>query len=243
MTTIVAHRGASRLARENTLDAFTAAVALGADMVELDIRKCGDGTLVVFNDPWLVRATRSTPIAGLTFGELNKRSKKQGFSIPAMEDAFKTLSGKTMLDIELKEPGYEAAVIACARRYFDSDKFVLTSFNPQIIAAVKAIDPALNTGFILATPEGLALAGDSPAEVLAPGKGLYAAHRNFFAKAHTQGKRIAVWTVDSRELIARLLADPLVDAIITNYPDRALGLRKRLENEANPRGAVPFRKI
>jgi glycerophosphoryl diester phosphodiesterase len=228
MITIVAHRGASLKARENTIESFLAAVDLGADMVELDIRKCGDGSLVVFHDPRFSRGGRSGLISRLPFRELNRLAAKKGFSVPSMETAFKTLSGKITLDIELKEPGYEEEVVACAREYFDDSQFVLTSFNPRVITAIKAFGRNLQTGFIMATAEGLALAETSPAEVLAPDKKLFSANRGLFARAKKQGKKIAVWTVDGIELLARLLIDPIVDAIITNRPDRALALRDRL---------------
>lgn len=230
MITIVAHRGAPEHAHENTIDAFLAAVSLGADMIELDVRKCGDGTLVVFHDPWLSRASRRSPISRLTLKEINRRTAKRGFSVPTLDETFRTLSRKTLLDIELKEPGYEADVITLARRHFDDSGFVLTSFNPRILAAVKALDPKLQTGFILATAEGCALCVSSTAEVLAPEKRLFSAHRPLFAKAKSRGKKIAVWTVDGTEVLSRLLIDPLVDAIITNRPDKALALRKKLSN-------------
>lgn len=228
MISIVAHRGAPKHAHENTIEAFLAAVSLGADMVELDVRKCGDGTLVIFHDPWLSPSERTAAISQLTFREINTRTLKKGFSVPTMEETFRTLSQKTLLDIEIKEPGYEEEVIACARGYFDRTQFVITSFNPGIIAAVKKVDRMLQTGLIMATVEGLALSSVLPCEVLAPEKRMFAANRRFFAKAKKQGKKIAVWTVDGVELLSRLLADPLVDAIITNHPDRALALRNRL---------------
>jgi len=237
MITIVAHRGAPRYARENTIESFVTAVGLGADMVELDIRKCKDGSLVIFHDPWLVRSTHGSPLAEMTLPEINERAAKRGFSVPTMEEAFKTLSGKTQLDIELKEPGCEGAAIACARKYFDDAQFVLTSFNPRIIGAIKAIDKRLQTGFILADAAGLALAETTPAEVIAPDKRLFSVNRAVFAKLNKLGKKIAVWTVDSTELLSRMLVDPLVDAIITNNPDKALALRKKLTGRQDDLGA------
>lgn len=240
MITIVAHRGAPKHAHENTIESFLAAVSLGADMIELDVRKCGDGTLVIFHDPALphevheacgARTRQNPPISRLTLKQINRRTSKKGFSVPTIEEAFRALSRRTLLDIEIKEQGYEAEIIDCARRHFDVSQFVLTSFNPQIVAAVKNIDPHLQTGFIMATAEGLALSDTSPAEVLAPDKRLFAVNRQLFAKAKSRGKRIAVWTVDSTEHLSRLLVDPLVDAIITNYPDRALALRNKLTNK------------
>ena len=103
MITIVAHRGAPKFAHENTIKSFLAAVTLGADMIELDVRKCGDGTLVIFHDPWLSRASKTAQISRLTLKEINTRALKKGFTVPTIEEAFCTLSRKTQLDIEIKE--------------------------------------------------------------------------------------------------------------------------------------------
>jgi len=230
MIKIVAHRGAPKRARENTIHSFLAAVSLGADMIELDVRRTGDGTLVVFHDPWLSRATRRPLIADLTYKELNKRTAKKKFRVPTLEETIHALSGKIMLDIELKEPGCEEDVLRCARTLFAYDKFIVTSFNPEIVAAVKSIDAKVSTGCILATAKDLPWCEKTSAEVLAPEKKLFEDRRPFFVAAKKQGRKIAVWTVDSTSRLSCLLVDPVVDAIITNHPDRALALRKKLCN-------------
>jgi glycerophosphoryl diester phosphodiesterase len=230
MITIVAHRGAPRRARENTVASFLAAVSAGADMVELDVRKTGDGTLVVFHDPWLSRKTRRPRIADLTYKEINARARKRKFHVPSVEEAFAALAGKTMLNIELKEPGYEADVVALAKKHFPLDKFLMTSFDPAIIAAINALDRKITTGLILAKTKDLAQAEKTGARVLAPEKELFASQRTFFADAQKKGKRIAVWTVDSTPLLSGFLVDPLVDAVITNRADLAVILRRKLCN-------------
>jgi glycerophosphoryl diester phosphodiesterase len=231
MITIVAHRGAPALARENTLESFKAAVSLGADMIELDVRKSRDGTLLVHHDPWLDRRTLRTPLADLTFAEINKRAARKKFRVPALREVFAALSGAVMLDIELKEPGCEREVIALAREYFDAGKFILTSFNPAVIEAAKNEDAWLMTGLIIAADAGCAACETSRADVIAPEKKLFAAQRTLFGDLKKKGRKIAVWTVDSTELLSTLLLDPLVDSIITNRPDRALALRKKLCNK------------
>jgi glycerophosphoryl diester phosphodiesterase len=230
MITVVAHRGAPRRAHENTIASFLAAVSAGADMVELDVRKTGDGTLVVFHDPYLSRKTRRPRIADLTYDEINARAMKRKFHVPAVEEAFAALAGKTMLNIELKEPDCEADVMALAKKHFPPDKFLMTSFDPAIIAAVNELDRKVTTGLILAKTKDLAQAEKTGAGVLAPEKGLFASHRAFFADAKKKGKRIAIWTVDSTPQLSALLVDPLVDAVITNRPDLAVTLRRKLCN-------------
>jgi glycerophosphoryl diester phosphodiesterase len=230
MVTIVAHRGAPKRARENTIKSFLAAVSLGADMIEIDVRRTCDGVFIVFHDPWFSRKTHRPLLADLTYREISKRAANKKFHVPTLEEALKELAGKVMLDIELKEPEYEAEVIKQVRRCFTDNKFVLTSFNPRIVAAVKAFDSKLTAGLILATNADLSGGEKTEAEVLAPEKKLFDAQRNFFAGAKRRGKRIAVWTVDGKAQLSSLLVDPLVDAVITNHPDRAFALRKKLCN-------------
>ena len=230
MITIVAHRGAPKQAHENTIKSFLAAVSLGADMIELDVRRTGDGLLVVFHDPWLSRKTRRPRIADLTYKELNKRAAKKKFRVPTLEETLSALSGKIMLNIELKEPGCEEEVVRHARKLFALDKFIVTSFNPAIVAAVKSADTKVTTGLICATGKDLTECEKTAAEILAPEKKLFDDQRRFFANEKKQGKKIAVWTVDAIEHLSRLLVDPIVDAVITNHSDRALALRKKLCN-------------
>jgi glycerophosphoryl diester phosphodiesterase len=228
MITIVAHRGAPQCARENTIKSFLAAVSLGADMVELDVRKTGDGTLVVFHDPWLSRKTRRPCIADLTYKEINKRAGRKKYHVPTVEEVFTALAGKVMLNIELKETGYETDVVKLAKKLLPDKRFIMTSFHPEVVAAVKSIDTGLATGLILAKSKDLPKGEKTEAEVLAPDKELFASQRKYFSEAHKKGKKIAVWTVDSTSLLSCLLIDPLVDAVITNRADRALALRKKL---------------
>lgn len=227
MTLIVAHRGASKRAHENTLAAFEQAVALGADMIELDVRRTVDGALVVFHDPGFGSPHSKTLIAAMTLGQVQRYAARKNFRIPTLDEAFRSLAGRVRLDIELKEAGYADRVVSLARRRFDPAACVFTSFDPRIIAEVKKSGPGLATGLILANAAALAWCDAVPVDVFAPGKRLFSSHRRYFARARSAGKRIAVWTVDGRSLLSRLLADPVVDAIITNYPDRALRLREK----------------
>ncbi|MBN1129040.1 MAG: glycerophosphodiester phosphodiesterase [Chitinispirillaceae bacterium] len=225
---IVAHRGASKHAHENTIEAFERAVALGADMVELDVRKTGDGVLVIFHDPVFPGAAARGALSRLTYRELQKRASARKFRVPTLEETLVALSGRIRLDIELKEPGYTGEVVALVKKRFDPAGCVFTAFDPRIAAEVKKADPALATGLILANAESLSLGDQTPADVLGPEKKLFASQRGYFVMAKKAGRKIAVWTVDGAPLLSSLLCDPIVDAVITNRPDRALALRKKL---------------
>lgn len=132
MTLVVAHRGASSVAPENTLEAFAKAIELGADAVELDVRRDADGGLVVAHDP--------LPAPGA----------------PTLEQVVELCAGRIALDVELKEPGLEEDVL---RVVSDAD-FVVTSFLPKVVAATKRLDPDVGTGLLLRTLPAAAAPAD-----------------------------------------------------------------------------------
>lgn len=123
MTLVVAHRGASSVAPENTLEAFDKAIELGADLVELDVRRSPEGALVIAHDP--------LPAPGA----------------PTLEQVVDLCAGRIALDVELKEPGLEEDVLRVAA---DVD-FVVTSFLADVVVATKQLRPDVRTGLLLQT--------------------------------------------------------------------------------------------
>ena len=238
MALIVGHRGAPKLARENTIESFLSAVSLGAEMIELDVRRTADGVPVVFHDAHLSRRSPASLLKRLTYAEITKWTSRRGFAVPTLEETLTTLSGKIMLDIELKEPGYEEEVVALAIRHFAATHLIFSSFDPATVSAVRAAAPQVTTGFLLATPDAFPLCPKAAADVLAPEHHFFRTHHDFFSDAKRSGVRIVVWTVDDALQLRRLLADPIVDAVITNYPDRAMEVRRKLngiaESSQNP---------
>ncbi len=107
---------------------------------------------------------------------------------------------------------------------------MLSSFDPRIVATVKTTGNGIAAGLILGDDADLTRFDDTLADVLAPSLKLFGDQRQFFGEMKKRDRKIAVWTADSRTDIMSLLVDPLVDAIITNYPDKAIALRKKLHN-------------
>ena len=128
MTLIAAHRGASSIAPENTLEAFEAAIAVGADMVEFDVRSTADGVLVAFHDP----------LPPLSYEELRPRP-------PRLEEVVEVCAGRIALDVELKEAGAERKVLEIV----NPASFVVTSFLPDAVAEVKRLRPDVRVGLLL----------------------------------------------------------------------------------------------
>ena len=127
MTRVIAHRGASAEAPENTLAAFERAIEVGADMIEFDVRRAADGGLVISHDP--------------------VRRKTQ---LPTLEDTLRLTQGRIQLDVELKEPDCERDAIDLLLRYFPLSDFCITSFLAPALRATRAIHPRIRTGLIFA---------------------------------------------------------------------------------------------
>ena len=124
---MIAHRGASREAPQNTPAAFEAAIALGADAVELDVRRTADGELVVHHNA----SRRGVPLSMLTYPALVRLSRHE----PPLFDAVVDLCANRIdLDVEIKEPGYEAEVMEVASRRFPRDRLLYTSFEESVIS-------------------------------------------------------------------------------------------------------------
>lgn len=233
---IVAHRGASSLARENTLDSFRKAIEIGVDMIEFDVRKTRDQVLIVHHDELM----NGKPVKELTYDEISNRAKGQGFSIPTLEEVLKHTSGKIKLDVEIKEVGYEKEVVELLFRYFEKDQFVITSFLDSCIKKIKDDYPDIKTGLLLGVskPRNFILTRiseffphrrcrEAKANFLVPHQRLL--WFGFLDRAQKKNKPVFVWTVNEQKRIWKMLRDPRIDAIITDRPDLALSLRKKLD--------------
>ena len=203
---IVAHRGASAEAPENTLAAFAKAIEVGADMIEFDVRRAVDGALLISHDP--IRPWLDLPDV---------------FDLPSLEDTLRLTQGRIQLDVELKEPGCERDAIELLLRYCSLDDFCITSFLASTLHATRAINPDIRTGLVFAGwNEGVRAA------CLSPDADFLVAHYRLLDEARQIGKPLFVWTVDDPALTRALFERPLVEAIVTNNPRQALALRKEL---------------
>lgn len=238
---IVAHRGTPATHPENTLPSFEAAIALGATIIELDVRLSADGVPVVMHDPTLDRTTDgSGPVHARTAAELarvNAGAADERAPVPALADVLAVASGRAAVAIEIKnlpgEPAYEArreaaveAVHAELARTAFRGAVLVISFNPASIAASRAMAPDVPTGFLTTElvdqREALAHAAAQGHELLLPGtRALEPLGEPFVDEVHAAGLRLGTWTADRPEEVARLLGWG-VDAVASNDPAMAL---------------------
>ena len=223
-TAILAHRGAWGEVAENTLDAFEAAIRMGADMIEFDVRRTGDGRLVVHHDP----ARDGMPLNAVRATALSDRTTQT----PRLEEVLELAQGRIGVDVELKERGCVAEVVPQLRR-FGSENALLTSFHDEVIAAAKELAPNLTTGLLVGRyrsatelfPAGrLKKAG---ADVLV----IHHLLVNTGVLARTD-RPCLVWTVNASAQVERLLANPRVAGVITDHPQAALDQRANCARSA-----------
>jgi glycerophosphoryl diester phosphodiesterase len=222
---IIAHRGGSSIARENTIAAFEEAIDLQADLIELDVRSTQDGVLIIHHDP----AIQQQPLEALTWAEIQHLAP----DVPTLEEAIACCKERIRLDVEIKEPGYEAEVLRQLQRHLSGYEFVITSFYLAVIRAVReSSSPEVSVGFLMDYETLLALAEE---EFL--GHYLQAMGVDFVApswqivdspvlsKIIPAQMPFWVWTVNDIETMQKLLGDERVEAIVTDQPGLGLQLR------------------
>ncbi len=221
---ILAHRGASASAHENTLPAFSMAVAQDADGIETDIRLTADGAMVLHHD---AAAAGLGTIVEHTLDELRRTSPH----IPTPDEML-AVCGDLLLDIEIKndpsepdhDPTHHAAelVTAWVQTHDLYSRVIVSSFNWDTTLRVRELDGAMPTGQLLGRFGSLAdyvpeIADRDHLWVLPSDELLGETPEAGIAAAHEAGLRVMVWTVDDPLRIAALAAAG-IDGIITNDP-------------------------
>jgi glycerophosphoryl diester phosphodiesterase len=235
---IIGHRGSPRRFPENTLASFRQALAEGCDMIECDVRRTRDGTLVVCHDEFLA----GDPVAALTMAEVRSRLGPGGGQTPTLAELLDDLAGSLCLDIELKESGYETDVLREVARRADESRIWFTSFLPGSLRAIKGFHPGATTGLLLGGggPGPLLPAGRLERLVRDTGVDLLLPHHSLLKwgalrRASRAGCPAVVWTVNRSAQLRRLLRRQDILAVITDRPEVAVNIRE----EAARRGQRP----
>lgn len=228
---ILAHRGASADAPENTLPAFQEAVTQGADGVELDAMVCGSGEVVVCHDERLNRlagsdlCVRDTPLWKLQTLDVGSRLGFAPARIPLLEEVVEALPDHFLINIELKCDTVEDGGLAqkvgelVVRRGLEG-RVVVSSLNPLCLIRLAASHGALRRGFLI-DPDKPFFFQDAVLTRLTSNFSVHpCAEACMPARVqawHEAGLKIAAWTVDD-PVEARRLRDLGVAYCITNRP-------------------------
>lgn len=235
---VIAHRGDSKAAPENTLPAFQSAVDVGSDLVELDYVHTKDGVPLVIHDETLDRTTDARQLwggekilvcsktlselepldAGFWFGE-----KFRGTRLPTLEQSLDVIQNGSVTLIERKQ-GDPQTCVDLLRRKEMTDQVVVQAFDWAFLAGVHELAPEIALGalgFDELTEQKIATIKRTGAQVV----GWQAKHLTpeGIARLHEEGYRVWAWTVDDVKR-AEQLAEAGVDGIITNIPAKVKAL-------------------
>ena len=162
MFQVVAHRGVTSAAPENTMAAFARALDLGVDAVELDVRLTRDARPVLYHNYYLDDVTTgSGPLFERSAEELaglrvNDRAGRTGARLPMLEDVLREFAGRLGLEIELKGPEPEAAAIVgeILRGFRTSwERIEVTSFEPALLTGLRAECEGITTALLFPLSE------------------------------------------------------------------------------------------
>lgn len=223
---IIAHRGASGLAPENTLKAMSLALDLGAKAIELDVQ-WADGELWVFHDRRLERCTNGKGVlTEQSRSYLEQLDAGEGELIPTLWQVMEIIAGRCELHIELKGAHTADAVATLTRRAeaelgFTPEQWVVSSFHHPELARFATLRSDIRLGALTANlPLKLAQFADE--------LGAWSLNcdvdfvdQSLVADAHRRGLKVLVYTVDYLEDYEKI-ASMGVDGIFTNRPDRFL---------------------
>jgi len=229
---IAAHRGACRVEPQNSLAAFSTAREMGADMIEYDVRRMGDGTHAVNHDTtWQRQVLRELRYSDLH--DAPKRAERRritgGRKPERLETVLSAYKGSMRQDIEIKEVDDGIQVIEIVLSVLEITEFVVTSFHDQVVAQIKQRHPQVKAGLLVSSPGRIfERAQRANADYLCPRETLCT--RMVTRRAVELSIPLVVWTVNRDLRIKRFLDDPAIHAIITDVPDRAVKLRSEQGN-------------
>jgi glycerophosphoryl diester phosphodiesterase len=220
MVEVLAHRGASRAERENTIDAFRLAAAIGSDAVELDVRRTADGILVVHHDP-LLDGGRS--IVGANACDLPE-------FIPSLDAALDACAGM-WVNVEIKndpdEPDFDPTdsiadqTVAALSDRGEDDRWLISCFRIETIDRCRSLSESIRTAWLVM---------EVPDDVISTlvSRGHSALHpwvamlrHSHIDVCHGAGIAVNTWTCDDPLRMAELI-DWGIDGICTNVPDVAI---------------------
>ena len=214
----VGHRGARAYEPENTLRSFERALELGVDAVEFDVRRTRDDEVVVIHDARVDRTTDGKgSVREMTIQQIKQLVLAKDEKIPTLEEALDFLDKKVKIVIELKENGLEENVLGSVREKGLEKNVIIVSFLEKALSKVRELDDEVETGLIYVRHRNLIQSAlKLGAKYLLP---FYRfTHSSNVEKAHDNGLRVIVWTINDREEVSKYVRKG-VDGIASDKPD------------------------
>jgi len=225
---VIAHRGASHYHHENTMEAFEAAVSMRAEMIEFDVRRTADNVLVVHHD----QDVDGKKILDMTSAQVRERSESAGYRVPTLVEVLRFCKDKLLVDIELKEAGYEEQAAETILGILGPEQFIVTSSYDTVIRKVKDLQPDVRTGLVLSSRPRWQLmtklypekrARNAGADILIVSRKLL--KLGFLSTTRDLEMPLWVYTVNDRHDLWKMVTEKKVSAIFSDRPDVALLMR------------------
>jgi glycerophosphoryl diester phosphodiesterase len=199
---LLGHRGARafRQIPENTLASFELCLQHGCDGFEFDVRCSSDEQAVICHD---------ATAGGMKIANTPSKS----LPLPSLEDVLRQFARRAFLDIEVKVAGLESQTLSELHKHRPQKGYVVSSFLPEVLAAIHDRDQAIPLGFLCETQDQLSAWRQTPAQWVIPYFEL--ADRKLVELVHATGKRVMVWTVNRAERMHEF-AKWGMDAIISD---------------------------
>ncbi len=222
---LIAHRGFALTFPENTLFAVQAAADV-ADLVEVDVRRCGSGELVVVHDETVDRVTDgSGRVADHSLSELRDLDVlDSGEPIPTLAEVFEAVPPDVGINVELKEADLAADALAVAAAA--ANDAVVSSFDPGALAAAREADPAVPRALLFRRDPRSNLRRAQDLDCAAVHPHHECCTPDVVQRFHVAGLSVHAWTVAEGATAARL-ADAGVDGVIADRPDVLEGVQGR----------------
>jgi glycerophosphoryl diester phosphodiesterase len=231
---VAAHRGAHGPGRPaNSAAALEHAVAIGAPMAEIDVRRTRDGALALVHDAEVAGAA----VGALTLEQLGERLGHEALTLAG---ALRQARGRLGLNVELKENGSVEEAIDALRALWDAPgdgaragagshdagpgTLLVTSFLDAVVAQVAQRAPPLPVGLLVEEQAEGAIQRARACGAATLSMSLALADGGLLSAAHDAGLHCVVWDVDADADLRRLLHDPRVGVVITDHPQAALAI-------------------
>ncbi|MEJ2296315.1 MAG: glycerophosphodiester phosphodiesterase [Candidatus Lokiarchaeota archaeon] len=223
---IIAHRGSSDIAPENTLQAFQMAIELEADYIEFDVRCSADGELVIIHDNCTLRTTKKLKwINRMNLEEIKSLDAGENELIPTLNELIKYTKGKINYMCEIKVRGIIDNVVKLLAENNLLDSTILISFKHDELLHIQNQYPHLKFGAIVPTAFGWLTNWFVKKQTITTAKHnqFYAINpyyriinRNYVRLVHNKYLKVFPWTVNSQKSINRVIKLG-VDGILTNH--------------------------
>lgn len=210
----IAHRGFHRVYRDNTLEAFEAAIQIGVDGIELDVHETADQEFVVFHDSRLLGRDINT----WSLEEIQKVKLQDKFEIPTLKQALELCRKRTRLLVELKRVWSLDKLLTWLRAKGEPGDIEVISFNRDLVSEFKRLAPDIRTGIITALPfkDPVKLAKSAQCDVIVV-RCPFVTSR-LADRAHASNQSVFVWGSTNMKAVRKVLKSD-IDGVISDFPD------------------------